>query len=222
MFWQKPKKTMAEFKKLERPQILKRGRTLILDDEEPEILEPLKQEGLTIDHIAETTDPRFVFLEQGEYDVLLLDYGDVGKSFGQQQGLDVLIHLRRIIPTLRIVAFTGRTFDASQADFFRLCDDVLRKDAGIRESMEIIENQLEQALTPEIFWKAILDSLEIPLELSVKNKLEKEIIAAAEEKTEKRERVLKNIYKMMGISGSLILEKLIDKLVTVILPEFLK
>jgi enoyl-CoA hydratase/carnithine racemase len=128
----------------------------LLDDDTPEVLTDLKAAGFAIEHIRNVSEKSFSLIETGLYDLLLLDYGGIGHRMGADEGLDVLRHLRRVSPALRIVAFTGRTFDASKADFFRMCDHVLKKDAGIRETTEAIERELAIALTPAHQWKALL------------------------------------------------------------------
>lgn len=139
-----------------REALVRRGRIVLLDDDTPEVLQDLRANGFAVDHFKSVSDSRFPLLETGLYDLLLLDYGGIGHRIGADEGLDVLKHLRRVTPSLRIVAFTGRTFDSSKADFFRLCDRVLKKDAGIRETLENIEGELSIALTPAHQWNALL------------------------------------------------------------------
>jgi CheY-like chemotaxis protein len=146
---------------LPRDEAIRRGRIAVLDDEFPEVLRDLKNRGLAVDHIFSTEDPNFHRLELAFYDVLLLDYGGIGRRFGSQEGLDVLRHLKRVNPSLIIMAFTGRTFDADKADFFRKCDGVIKKDIGIRETLEELEGQLQKALTPAFQWKALCATLTI-------------------------------------------------------------
>jgi hypothetical protein len=75
-----------------------------------------------------------------------------------------LRYLKRVSPGLRIIAFTARTFDASKADFFRLCDGVVKKDAGIRETLEQIELHLSEVLTPSYQFAALASALGVTLE----------------------------------------------------------
>lgn len=166
-----------------RSEIIRRGRLAILDDEEPEMLQDLRKQGLSVSHLPSTDDPQFHALMEGSYDLLLLDYGGIGLRFGQDQGLDVLRHLKRINPSLRILAFTARTFDASKADFFRLCDGVIKKDAGIRETLEQIELHLSDVLTPAYQLDALADAVGATEEQ--KMKLEKTLSRALDGKDSK-------------------------------------
>jgi len=151
---------MAEMKEtLPRTEVLHRGRIAVLDDEVPEMLKDLCDQGLAVSHLRSTDDPQFQALADGAYDLLLLDYGGIGPRFGHDEGLDVLRFLKRLNPGLRILAFTARTFDASKADFFRLCDGVVKKDAGIRETLEQIEVHLSEVLTPSYQLAALTNAL---------------------------------------------------------------
>jgi len=146
---------------LPREELLRRARVVVLDDEAPEMLQDLRGQGLSITHLRSTEDPQFQTVADGAYDLLLLDYGGIGLRFGPDEGLDVLRHLNRVNPSLRILAFTGRTFDASKADFFRLCDAVLKKDAGIRETMEALESHLSEVLTAKYQFDALVNVLSL-------------------------------------------------------------
>jgi DNA-binding response OmpR family regulator len=160
--WLSSGPALTEMKRtLPRAELLRRGRVAILDDEAPEMLQDLINQGLAITHLRGTEDPQFQAVADGSYDLLLLDYGGVGLKFGPDEGLEVLRFLKRVNPGLRILAFTARTFDASKADFFRLCDDVVKKDAGIRETLEKIESHLSDVLTPAYQFDALVKTLGI-------------------------------------------------------------
>ena len=44
------------------------------------------------------------------------------------QGLDLVKHLKRVSPRTRLIAYTSRSLNASESDFFRLSHAVLPKD----------------------------------------------------------------------------------------------
>jgi DNA-binding NarL/FixJ family response regulator len=168
MWFQKKKTNIVEMKEtLPRAEVLHRGRIAILDDELPEMLGDLRAQGLSVSHLQSTDDAQFQALADGAYDLLLLDYGGIGPRFGHDEGLDVLRYLKRVNPALRILAFTARTFDASKADFFRLCDGVVKKDAGIRETLEQIEGHLSEVLTPSYQLAALTKALGLSPEQQV-------------------------------------------------------
>jgi DNA-binding NarL/FixJ family response regulator len=192
---------------LPRAEILRRGRIAVLDDEPPEMLQDLRDQGLSVDHLASTADPRFNRLAEAFYDLLLLDYGGIGGKFGEDEGLDVLKYLKRVNPGFRVVAFTARTFDASKGDFFRLCDGIIKKDAGIRETLEQVEFHLGTVLTPAHQFQALTSALGATADQQAQ--LEKLLSRAIAGGTG-RDKVIA-AAKKFGLAGS---EKLLETLVT--------
>jgi CheY-like chemotaxis protein len=165
-------------KVLPRLELIRRGRIAVLDDESPEMLKDLRDQGLSVDHLHSTEDANFTRLQSAFYDLLLLDYGGIGGRFGKDEGLDVLRFLKRVNPALRILAFTARTFDASKADFFRLCDGVVKKDAGTRETLETLEFHLGHVLTPSYQFDALGRTLN--LSQSDRQRVERALAKAVE------------------------------------------
>lgn len=195
---------------LPRSEVIRRSRTAILDDETPEVLPDLRSHGLSIDYFSSTDEPNFNRLSEAFYDLLLLDYGGIGARFGPDEGLDVLRYLKRVNPSLRILAFTARTFDASKADFFRLCDGVIKKDAGIREALEQIEFNLCQIMTPAHQFNAL--SRTLGLDDGQREELEAVISKAVKKPALQGQAIA--AAKRLGNAGS---EKLLEALVTKII-----
>ena len=191
---------------LPRADILRRGRIALLDDERPEMLDDLRNSGLSIDHFTSTDDNRFSKLSEAFYDLLLLDYGGIGARYGGDEGLDVLRFLKRVYPSLRIVAFTARTFDSSKADFFRLCDGVIKKDSGIRETMEIIEQHLSTVLTAQYQFDGLVRTLD--LDAAQRAELERAVLSdiSRGHGTQSTQSMVKKLAK----SGT---EKVVDALI---------
>ncbi len=203
---------------LPRSEVLRRGRVVILDDEVPEMIADLKRQGLAVEHWVSTSDSNFGRLETGFYDVLLLDYGGIGRSFGHDEGLDVLRHLKRVNPALKILAFSSRTFDASKADFFRLSDGVIRKDAGIREMMEQIETHLSQSLTPATYFKAICTTLGIEPESESAKRIGRLILRAADH-PKKSGQLLEAVRSLAATAGTSTVESLASKAVDLVVAS---
>jgi len=166
-----------------------------------------RDHGLAVTHLKSVADIQFQALADGFYDLLLLDYGGIGARFGPDQGLDVLRYLKPVNPSLYILAFTARTFDASKADFFRLCDGVVKKDTGIRETLEQIEIHLAEVLTPAFQMQALGKAL--GLTSDQQEKLEK-VVSEAASRTESREEAI-SAAKRLAKAGS---EKVLERLVT--------
>jgi len=171
------------------------------------MLQDLREHGMSVDHLSSTADRRFTLLADAFYDLLLLDYGGIGDKYGEEEGLDVLKHLKRINPGLRIVAFTARTFDASKADFFRLCDGVIKKDAGIRETLEQVEFHLGQVLTPAYQF----DSLAAAVNATPDQRSQLETLLTDAIASRESEGKVVSAAKKLGITGS---DKLIETIIT--------
>jgi DNA-binding NarL/FixJ family response regulator len=141
---------------LSREELIRRSRILIIDDERPDIIDDLKKAGFAIDYETDMTSDNMKIIENSVYDLLLLDYGNVGKSFGTHEGLDLLKHIKRVNPAIIILAYTSKNLSSDQADFYRLTDGVLSKDAGIQTSLEKIEEGLEKAHSIQNIWGSFL------------------------------------------------------------------
>jgi len=90
------------------------------------------------------------------YDLVLLDLGNVKQKFGNDQELSLLRILKKMNSALVVLAYTYRALASDQADFYRLADGVLPKDASIEDTMEQVERYLRKAQNLENLWKGFL------------------------------------------------------------------
>jgi DNA-binding response OmpR family regulator len=137
-----------------RDELIRRGRILVIDDEDPEIVAELKKKRFAVDHDKNGDD--LAGIESHHYDVVLLDYSDVGKKYGGT-GLGILHHIKRVSPMTFVIAYTSRALVAKVSDFYRLADDVLEKDTGLDESLACIENGLSRSLKKERLFSGIME-----------------------------------------------------------------
>ncbi|GAB2830064.1 hypothetical protein GCM10027276_35970 [Comamonas piscis] len=144
---------------LPREELIRNGRIAIIDDEEPLLIEHIKRAQFSIDHDKTGEDLRNY--EAQLYDVAVVDYYGVGQHLGPGQGLDLLKHIRRVSPRTRLIAYTSRSLNASESEFFRLSHAVLPKDMGLGDSMNLIEDQLRKSLSKEHLFEAILSKLSL-------------------------------------------------------------
>lgn len=94
------KRSIDEVKvSLSRDELLRRSRLLVVDDERPEIVDDLKKARFSVDYESDITRDNMHVLESS-YDLILLDYGNVGKSFGSDEGLSLLKYIKRINPSV--------------------------------------------------------------------------------------------------------------------------
>jgi len=156
------KKSLAGMKaNVPRDEMIRRSRVLIIDDEEPEIIKDLRAAHFSVDYLPDVSPEQMSYLDQGQYDLILLDFGNVGKHFGKDEGLSLLQHIRRVNPAVVVIAYTSKFLGTEHADFYRRADLVLAKDAGIHDSFAKVEQGLRKAHSFENLWPALLSVCDI-------------------------------------------------------------
>ena len=128
----------------------------MIDDERPDLVDDLTASRFSVDYSEDITRENIDLIDRPLFDLILLDFGGVGKEFGDDQGLSLLRHIRRVNPATVVIAYTSKALKSQHADFFRLVDGVLSKDAGIAESTEKIEEELRKAHSIANIWKGLL------------------------------------------------------------------
>jgi hypothetical protein len=144
---------------LPREELIQKGRIAFIDDEEPLLIEHIKKAQFSVDHDRDGSDLRNYDAQL--YDVAIVDYYGVGQHLGAGQGLDLLKHIRRVSPRTRLIAYTSRSLNASESEFFRLSHVVLPKDMGLGDSMAVIEDELRKSLGKEHLFEAIVTKLSV-------------------------------------------------------------
>lgn len=144
---------------LPREELIQQGRIAFIDDEEPLLLDHIRKSQFSVDYDKDGADLRNY--EAQLYDVAIVDYYGVGQHLGSGQGLDLLKHIRRVSPRTRLIAYTSRSLNASESEFFRLSHVVLPKDMGLGDSMAVIEDELRKALGKEHLFEAIVTKLSV-------------------------------------------------------------
>src|ERR1043166_8477408 len=91
-----------------RDELRRRSRILVIDDERPELVDDLKRGGFAVDYQEDINKQNLVVLDQPLYDLILLDFGNVGTKIGSEQGLTLLRHIKRINPATIVLAYTDR------------------------------------------------------------------------------------------------------------------
>lgn len=145
---------------LQRDVLIQAGRILFVDDEEIPLIDQLIRSGFSVSHDKTGSDFEPQVVNQ-TYDVAILDHTGVGSKYGPNQGLDLLKFIRRVSPRTRVIAYTSRALKSGESDFYRLADRVLAKDAGMRESLECVEEQLQMAFSKQHLFDALMKKLEV-------------------------------------------------------------
>lgn len=105
--------------------IKKRARLLVIDDNDFPYKELFDRDGYTIDKWDDVEN--LSKLENGYYDVILLDIHGIGASESEEGGFGLLKHLRATTPAQIIIAYSNADWSLKYQDFFDLADSRLDK-----------------------------------------------------------------------------------------------
>ena len=156
--WPWKRKALSDYERAMPREVLVQGsRVVVVDDEQPLIIDELRKAGFAVDHDASGADLRPY--DQQLYDVAVVDFHGVGGQLGAMQGLELVRYIRRVSPRTRVVAHTSRSLSASEADFFTLSHTVLPKDLGLGDSLALIEGELKKALSKQHLFDALIGKL---------------------------------------------------------------
>ena len=145
--------------RLELDEIRKRSRILVIDDNDFVYQALFKNDGYTIEKWNDVDDlPK---LEEGYFDIILLDIQGVGNEYSNEQGLGILKHLHKVCPSQIVIAYSNADFSLKYQDFFKMADAVLAKAddyvqfkrtvdrlLGQRFSLGFYVNRIEKLLSP--------------------------------------------------------------------------
>jgi DNA-binding NtrC family response regulator len=148
------RRRIADLPKPSMEDVRKRVRILVIDDDENSFpLALLRNEGYAIDHWPKVQSLKP--LEEGFYDIIVLDIGGVAKEFSAEDGLGILEHIKERNPSQVVVAFSGLSFDLGKKKFWQLTDDMLAKPADATKCKRVLDNLIEHRLSPQAYWSAI-------------------------------------------------------------------
>lgn len=192
---------------LTRERLIQSGRLVIIDDEQPLLIDELRRVGFAVDHDRTGSDLRNY--DNQIYDLAIVDYHGVGGQLGAGQGLDLLKHISRVSPRTRLVAYTSRSLSSAESEFFRLSHVVLPKDMGLGDSLVLIEGELKKSLQKEHLFQALIDKLTVTDGLQ-RAKIQEGLVRALSSNNEGQFKKL--ISKFAGQAAEKSVEIIIDKL----------
>lgn len=190
-----------------RERLIQGSRIVVVDDEDVLLIEELRKLGFAVDHDRDGND--LARYDRQIYDVAIIDYHGVGQSLGRGHGLELVKHIRRVSSRTRIIAYTSRSLNASESEFFRLSHAVLPKDLGLGDSLAIIEAELGKALEKSHLFEALIEKLQIG-GAEEKEKLQKALVRAL--KKNNKERFRQSVISVAGKAAEKTVDVIISKL----------
>lgn len=104
-------------------EIVKRSRILVVDDQDFPYKELFERDGYQIEKRNDVE--RMADLEQGAFDLVLLDLHGVGQTQSTEEGLGLLKHVRTANPAQLVIAYSNADWSLRFQPFFELADAVL-------------------------------------------------------------------------------------------------
>jgi len=144
-------------------ELKKRTRIVVIDDEESFPISLFQDEGYSIDKWQTVKD--FNKLENGFYDIIVLDIKGVAQHISEDDGLGVLENLKKRNPAQIIISYSQHSYDLNKIKFFQLADENIAKPSDYLKIKSIIDNLIDSQFKPERYINAlhqILESNNIP------------------------------------------------------------
>lgn len=125
---------------------------IVIDDEDVPYLEDIRFHGFNLSHFKDIEQIESV----NGFEIVLCDIRGIGKKFNSKfEGAHIISEIKRVYPFKIIIAFSAYTFDPSYNKYFKLADDILKKDIEIDEWVERLDEAIEMAINPIYKWEKI-------------------------------------------------------------------
>lgn len=169
-------KAKADFEELK-----KRTRIIVIDDEDSFPISLFQSEGYAVDKWEKVKD--YCKLENGFYDIIILDIKGIAEHISEDDGLGVLVDLKAKNPAQIIISFSQFGYDLNKVKFFQLADENITKPSDFLRIKKIIDNLILNQFKPERYINALTKVL-VDNNVDKKNvrKLNIEIVKAINDK----------------------------------------
>ena len=139
-------------------EIRKRAKIVVIDDDPDSFpYDILRNEGYTIEFWEKVKS--LSRLENGDFDIIILDIGGLAAEYTKEDGLGVLEHIKKYNPSQIVVAFSGQTFDIGKTHFWKMSDDCLSKPVDAIKCKEVIDTLLQEKFTLKHYWEGLVSVL---------------------------------------------------------------
>lgn len=196
-----PKHGIISLPTLDFEEARRRARILVVDDDDEAFpVKLLRGEGYNIQYWEAVENLKDI--EQGEYDIIVLDIHGVAPSLDKREGLAVLEHIKHYNPAQIIIAYSAKKYDLKQGKFWKLADDFLGKPATALECKQKIDDLIKTRFSKEYYWSVLKEELkkhDVP-DRKI-SKLEKQIVKSIKSKEEID---IQKLTKSLSISKDLV------------------
>lgn len=213
LFRSKTKTLSSLAKHIPLVELRRRVKIVVIDDDENAFpLSALRDAGYSIEHWDKVKSVER--LEQGDFDIIILDIGGVADHLTPAEGLGILQHLKEFNPAQIVIAFSGQSFDLSKQRFFKLADDVLPKPTDHLKCKQVLDSLIESKFTVPHLWSSVqavlikegvpeksVRKIEASLSRAIANGGPPDYTEIVNEATEKAELALKVTGLLIKIAG---------------------
>jgi DNA-binding response OmpR family regulator len=152
--WPFPRKKLSDVPAPPFAEVKKRTKVLVIDDQPDSFpFDLMRREGYSVEHWprVESIAP----LEEGNYDIIILDIQGVAQHISPDDGLGVLELIKKANASQVVVAFSSHSFDLSRNRFWKLADDSLCKPVNVAMCKRLIDTLIETKRTPQHYWMTV-------------------------------------------------------------------
>lgn len=141
-------------------------RIAIIDDQKSlPLVKSIEQHDFSIKHFLDVKS----LDELTRFDIIISDIEGVGIKFGSSfEGGHLIKEIRSRFPLKYLIAFSGKSFDMSYNQFFKLCDNVATKNTDITEWITYLDLAIKNISDPTFVWSKARAQLllnNIPIEI---------------------------------------------------------
>lgn len=138
-------------------ELKKRTRIVVIDDEDGFPIKLFQSEGYSIDKWEYVED--YCKLENGFYDIIVLDIKGVAHQISEEDGLGVLVSIKKKNPAQIVISYSQYSYDLNKIQFFQLADENIAKPSDFLKIKSILDNLISTQFKPDRYINALNEAL---------------------------------------------------------------
>ncbi|WP_116787365.1 response regulator [Flavobacterium psychrotrophum] len=131
----------------------RRTRIVVIDDENSFPIELFTNEGYNITKWDTVKD--YGKLESGYFDIIVLDIKGVAQHISDDDGLGVLVELKKKNSSQIIISYSQHSYDLSKVQFFQMADDNITKPSDFLRIKSTLDNLITTQFKPSRYISAL-------------------------------------------------------------------